>query len=508
MPSLPEDISQKREYRKARLFLNRGGGFTLGTAICRNHLSAQQVALSLAADLESDGVSPLVLDATSPEAQGLRLIHDLQASLKQEPSYQAVIIYGFPLSGQEEQQKRYFQTLNMDRPVFPKECPHPTLFCFSEEGFRKFARYAPDLQHWSPYQFDLQPTGSTSLQMDTSYSALPLLEQVYESEPGQQYKSLAEIKQAEEIFREALTLNETIHGKQHPETILARANLANTLRQKGDLTAALSLAELNSSFLSGLGHQEVFSEVTALNDEARILKELGRNEDASALYQKALTMCETIYGSDHSATATTLKNFSNLLRVTNQQEKAQRLVRRALAIDERNYRPDHPRVVSHLSSLGSLLYEMWRLDEAKPLMQRVLEVRKRVLGEEHPDTLGSLNNLAGLYESQGSYEKAQPLFEQCLEVSKRVLGEEHPDTLTSLNNLALLYKNRGAYEKAQPLYEQCLEVRKRVLGEEHPDTLGSLNNLASLYFHLGEYQRALPLFKDCLLYTSPSPRDA
>jgi Tfp pilus assembly protein PilF len=75
---------------------------------------------------------------------------------------------------------------------------------------------------------------------------------------------------------------------------------------------------------------------------------------------------------------------------------AQRLFERALTIDERVYGSDHPEVATDLNNLGTTLMAQGDTDAARSLLKRALLIQERMLGPEHPTTEMVRKNLAAL----------------------------------------------------------------------------------------------------------------
>jgi predicted HTH transcriptional regulator/tetratricopeptide (TPR) repeat protein len=260
------------------------------------------------------------------------------------------------------------------------------------------------------------------------------------------------------------------------------------------LERALAISES----ILGSEHPDTAS---SLNNLALLLQAKGDYTAARPLYEHALALRESVLGADHPDTAGSLNNLALLLQAQGEYAAARPLYERALAISEAVLGAEHPDTASSLNNLAFLLQAQGDYAAARPLYERALALRESVLGAEHPDTAGSLNNLALLLQAQGDYTVARPLYERALAINEAVLGAEHPQIATSLNNLAGLLTRQGDYETALPLYERALAITESVLGSEHPQTATTLNNLASLYQSQGNYEAAVPLYERALAIT-------
>src|SRR5205807_1340998 len=117
---------------------------------------------------------------------------------------------------------------------------------------------------------------------------------------GWYLKNLGQYREAEPFMQNALTIGETMYGRDHPNTTFLLHNLANLYRDQG------------------------------------------KNEEAEALYQQALAIKEKAFGPEHPSTAQTLNNLANLYSDQGKNEEAEALYQRALAIREKALGPEHP----------------------------------------------------------------------------------------------------------------------------------------------------------------------
>ncbi len=217
--------------------------------------------------------------------------------------------------------------------------------------------------------------------------------------------------------------------------------------------------------------------LTAMGNLADTFYAQGKIEGAWELEQRVLEVRRRILGEEHPGTLTAMGNLANTLWAQGKLEGARELEQRVLEVRRRILGEEHPGTLTAMGNLANTLWAQGELEEARELEQRVLEVRRRVLGEEHPDTLTAMGNLANTLCAQGELEEARELGQRVLEVRRRVLGEEHPDTLTAMGNLANTLYAQGKLEGARELGQRVLEVMRRVLGEEHPNTLLAMKNL-------------------------------
>ncbi len=180
------------------------------------------------------------------------------------------------------------------------------------------------------------------------------------------------------------------------------------------------------------------------------------------------------------------------LNIQGRQSEAIALAQRALTIYEQVLGQEHPDVAISLDTLADLYLSQKNYSQAEPLYQRALAIREKMLKQEpRIGVVTSLNNLATLYKEQAKYSAAEPLQERALAIYEQVLGQKYsPKLVPSLTNLARLYHAQGKYTQAERLYQRMLAIGEK-LGQSHPFVVGSLNNLSLLYLNQGNIPRAV-----------------
>jgi tetratricopeptide (TPR) repeat protein len=236
----------------------------------------------------------------------------------------------------------------------------------------------------------------------------------------------------------------------------------------------------------------------SLSNLAALYDKMSHHSEAEHLYQRALQICETQFGSNHPQTATTLNNLGELYRKTGCYSQAEPLYRRALQIREIQLGSNHPQTATCLNNLALLHQVMGRYSEAEQWLKQALRIREAQLGSSHPHTAQSIRNLAVVYQYIGHYSKAEPLFQQALQIQETQLGNDHPDTASTLSSLAALYLLNGDYSKAEPLVQRALQIREIQLVSDHPDTATTLSNLAEFYRVMRRYDEAESLYQRAL----------
>lgn len=137
-----------------------------------------------------------------------------------------------------------------------------------------------------------------------------------------------------------------------------------------------------------------------------------------------------------------------------------------------------------------MLRLLGRLREARSLQAYNVHLLRRTLDEAHRQTLLAEHNLALCLRRDGELEEARKIMR---EARKRLIvlsGADHPDVLMVSLDYAMLLRVLGERTKARGLAEDSAQSYADRLGELHPYAIGARNNCALLLLDDGEPQAA------------------
>ena len=179
--------------------------------------------------------------------------------------------------------------------------------------------------------------------------------------------------------------------------------------------------------------------------------------------------------------------------------EALRSYQSALSIFESLLGSEHPHVASALNNMSGAYKGLGDTDNAIKVLKRALRIRQKVLGASHPYTGSTLVNLATMYQETGNYEAALKFFEQASPIILSKVGKNDPNRALFFNNLASLHRNLGNLEKAHELLGDALQIYRRS-GTPANDInyLNAYNNMAAVYHKQGKYDAAIDAYKKAL----------
>jgi len=288
---------------------------------------------------------------------------------------------------------------------------------------------------------------------------------------GTHWYRMGAYRDAEKLYREALEIQERVHGREHPSIARTLNKLGLVCKEQGMYTEAEQYYKEALSIREKVYGRTHHTVATILNNLGTIYKEQGMYAKAEVLCKEALEIRRNIYGSMHSSVAKSMHNLGRLYREQGKYTEAEKLYKEALEIKRQQYGKEHASVATSLNNLGSVYRDQGKYTEAEEIYKEALEIRARIYGKEHPSIARSLNNLGLLYRMQARYEEAEQQYKKALMIWEKVYGKEHPDVATGLNNLAMVYDMQGRNTEAEKLYREAISLSEKLVGMNHPDTM-------------------------------------
>ncbi|KAJ6580477.1 hypothetical protein DFH09DRAFT_294754 [Mycena vulgaris] len=322
---------------------------------------------------------------------------------------------------------------------------------------------------------------------------------------GDVYCSAGVYKNAARLFVIVVERQRMSLGREHPDTLSAMNNLANTYDGLGRSQEAKELRvevlEKRRKILGG-EHPDTLS---AMNNLANTYYRLGQSQEAEELQVEVLEKRTKILGGEHPDTLSAMNNLASTYSKLGRSQEAEELQVEVSEMQRKILGREHPDTLSAMNNLANTYSKLGRSQEAEELYVEVLEKRRKTLGTEHPDTLSTMYNLANTYYRLDRSQEAEELQVEVLEKWRRILGGEHPHTLSTMNNLANTYSKLGRPQEAEELQVEVLKQRRKILGSEHPHTLRAMKNLADTYHRLGHLPEAEELREEVLENRSEIP---
>jgi tetratricopeptide (TPR) repeat protein len=301
---------------------------------------------------------------------------------------------------------------------------------------------------------------------------------------GNQLRRLYQWEEAEAALLKAEELME-----QNPRSLDDEGRLLFDLSAlydgMGDIARRTHFARKAYEFTNAHFGKEHPNTLASRNDLANALDQQGKHAEAEAEHRAVLTIRERVLGAEHPATLGSRNNLANALDAQGKHAEVEAEHHAVLAIRERVQGAEHPDTLSSRNNLAAALQLQGKHAEAEAEHRAVLAIRERVQGAEHPDALTSRNNLAAALQLQGKNAEAEAEHRMVLAIRARVLGAEHPVVAQSYYNLARCLERQGKKPEALQFARRALEIWQKVLGKEHGDTKDAQRMIARLTANVG-----------------------
>ncbi len=181
-------------------------------------------------------------------------------------------------------------------------------------------------------------------------------------------------KDAETLYRQALSISMDLFGAGYPKTALVQENLARLYKAQGQFHEAESLLErvlITREKTLGPDHPDVARSLIGLS-AIRILRNEGA--DAERLAARAVRIATTA-GSPGQLYASALAAHGNALRAVRRYREAESDYEAALPLLEQQHGPMHSNVAALLMNLAGTKKALHKDEEAALLVDRALQIR-------------------------------------------------------------------------------------------------------------------------------------
>jgi MinD-like ATPase involved in chromosome partitioning or flagellar assembly/tetratricopeptide (TPR) repeat protein len=191
---------------------------------------------------------------------------------------------------------------------------------------------------------------------------------------------------------------------------------------------------------------------------ANMLREQGDVHRSLDLDQETLAAQQSLLGDKHPHTLMTAGSLAADLRARGRYGQA-------LELDEQTYEAwadafgdSHPRTLAALSNLAVSLRLMGRYRAALERDEQAFERRSAVLIEDHPDILRSAANLASDLRESGEYHRAISLLTWVVDRTRNLFGDRTRRTAVARVDLAVALRNADRADEAMVHLDEAYTI--------------------------------------------------
>ncbi|WP_404788964.1 tetratricopeptide repeat protein [Altericista sp. CCNU0014] len=403
------DFVTETTYQKRQLvsFVNASQGLTIGFIESNFKPDTNAVLEALQQDPTCQEIQFEVLNFPDPQLRFLRdlIVKALQNLQVPSGKKLVLIIRGLEQSiGMTGDYPPILQDLNFVRDDFVKSIPHPLLFCLPDYAITRLARYAPDFWAWKSGLFRFQTSPRTQVHA---------LSHTLDSEQIHGSLGLAEKQERIDLLQRLLMEYQPSGHGQTQANIKTCLQILNELgvlyRSQGDVVKAEKMFQ--DALAQITDEPELLSiKATVLHELGVLRNNLGKSEEAIALYKQSLELHERI-GDVRGKAAT-------------------------------------------LHQMAGIYADRGEVEQAIALYQQSLELKKRI--GDVQGKAATLHQMAGIYADRGEVEQAIALYQQSLELKERI-GNVQGKAAT-LVMMAQLLATQGEFNRAIKYTHESLGI--------------------------------------------------
>ncbi|HSL17303.1 MAG TPA: serine/threonine-protein kinase [Methylomirabilota bacterium] len=275
--------------------------------------------------------------------------------------------------------------------------------------------------------------------------------------------------EAAALFEEGLAVRRRLLGDLHPDTLTLANNLAAAhleLGRYGD--AEELLREVVDGRVRVLGEDHDLTAM-AIHNLGTTLTQLGRYAEAETELRRAIAVRETKPGAARNLLFSR-SYLGDVLRQLGRLDEAEALYRDTLRRQGEVCGAGDGDTLRTASVLAELELERGDPAAAGERIESILDAQIEARGEAHPDTLSSLTTLARVRIEQARFDEALELAQRAESTGAEALGADHPMVLEARLERARALANLGRTAEAADLAAEVGDARLRVLGPDHPAT--------------------------------------
>ena len=262
--------------------------------------------------------------------------------------------------------------------------------------------------------------------------------------------------EAEQFWRQALRLDESLYGKDSPNVadILTSLTLASYALGRDDEVEALRKRALDINLRRyGPRHSATAHTQDAL---AEHYVNLGRFAEAEGLIRQSLQTRRQLFGRNHPDVARALWSLARLMNEQHRAGEALKLAEEARRIFESSFGPRDRRLFQVSMLRAHLLRELGRNDEAV----RAFQAAGEMTTADTYDASMVYTELANTYQGMNRHAEAEPLLLRALKIKESTenVGREDFRLATVLQGLSRLYEVTGRPQRASETYDRWVAV--------------------------------------------------
>eukprot|EP00750_Incisomonas_marina_P017951 INCI2657.2.p1 GENE.INCI2657.2~~INCI2657.2.p1 ORF type:complete len:449 (+),score=99.45 INCI2657.2:166-1512(+) len=288
------------------------------------------------------------------------------------------------------------------------------------------------------------------------------------------------------LFNEALAaLADTTRLRGQSVVAVMEAEAHRRRQEAGDPTPAVAQPLPPASLqLDQLGHDELRARLTLGLAEALVQLD----EFASALekFETVLRMDLARVDIENVIKGSALAGYAVALTKVQRFNQAVRVAKQAVSIAETMYGSDHENTLTSRFNLGAVYEAKGDMPAARATLEAVLVDRRRIQAHggilDDMQLAGTLSALADVRDHQGESQEALALLVEAVQIcfASRNAPRHRVTVASVYNNYGLVLQHLGFFDEAAQVYQQTLLLQEALRGRNHSSTATTMFNLATV----------------------------
>lgn len=330
----------------------------------------------------------------------------------------------------------------------------------------------------------------------------PIVQARLLSSLGDTYLSLGDYDSAKPLLEQAVALQESVKGPDHPDVAETLEYLATVEHDQGDYQASIDHMERAAAI-----DRKVLGDVHAttarvLNGLAVSYDAIGQYARAEDLYRETLAIQRQVLGDEDPELAWSINTLAQARFRGGHWADASQLFQEALARLRRQPDPSPFDLGSVLNNVGGMRYRLDDLAGAEAVLTEAVQVFEATFGEEHAAVGRGLAALSDLVRERGDLEGAEQLVQRAQTILGATVGQNHPLYASTLARRALLRQAQQRFDAAFTDLDAADATYALTLPDTHLTRLAVARRRADLLDAAGRHDEAARLREAILMVWS------
>ncbi|OAY46591.1 hypothetical protein MANES_06G011400v8 [Manihot esculenta] len=302
----------------------------------------------------------------------------------------------------------------------------------------------------------------------------PLLDSVL-IHMGSMYSALGKFQSSMVVYKRAIGVLESKHGKSSIFLISPLLGMAKILGSIGRVKKAMEVYHRSIAILESSKGVESEDLVVPLFGLGNLMMKEGRTTDSEIHFNRILSIYRKLYGENDGRVGMALCSLAHAKCSTGNVEEAIDLYKKDLQlIKDTNYIALDDSIMEKMRiDLAELLHVVGRGKEGRELLEECLLISERSKGKDHPSSVSHLINLATSYSQSKNFVEAERLLRISLELMAKTVSPEDQSITFPMLHLAVTLYHLNRDEEAEQLALKVLRIREKAFEKDSSSWGGS-----------------------------------